>query len=729
MRNRGRLVQWGLAAAAAAMMLAPTGAHADVKKCQNKIEVEIGKLRTSIYTALQVCKDAVRTEVAKGVLTGLGTSCQPGGGGCMANAATTCEAKLKPVYDVANALGPGKSAFAKFRKDIEIARAGKCANAGNNGTACHANAQCTPVVGKVPSCTAICNDEDLAVSLSQDGSSLGHLVSGAGGYAPPATATNCDLDGDGKADPNCAAKYIEDLLMFATEKLTIQQQLMNVPDTLALFQDAVSAVPGPLNGSGIAAKKGTACGTTVNANTEQARPNLCRFGVECRDHACQIDTSGTCFDSSPCDASDTSGFCLDSSPCHTDDPAACSGHPTQCSASACSGNGCDPNNSFVQVKQPGAGLNLKVPVAGGLSLDVCKAGRTSGQCKTGLAPCQSDADCGANAPCNLNPGEGAGGVWGTEPNFLYLINEPQKTVRAIIPPGLPAVGACVLIARSEGWCDCTGGHSLPNTFSLCSDHVQTQCARHCTGGTRHPACTTNADCTNAPSAGSTCSGSKTCHDGTTACVNDSACPAVSGNDACGLPIDATNTDGTYATTIDGGTTIAASGAATAGDCVDLVSAQFTLLTDPTDLGPDGLACTFDDFAAPTAPFSLPLTTGTASATLLDAPSAGLCTHSGHCSGGAKGACDFAHGNADCTGLSSGTCNRDACVQDANCQQQANDPCTGAAFSSLLLSLSGGKSTCSLYGSSNLSGLGITGAIAANAAPLGDVSVAFKFACK
>src|SRR6266853_3128750 len=98
MKHQSRMARWGIAAAAAAMMMAPAGAHANVKKCQNKIEVEVGKVRISLYTALQGCKDAIRTEVAKGVLTGLGTGCASGGG-CMAAAAKTCEKKLLPLYD------------------------------------------------------------------------------------------------------------------------------------------------------------------------------------------------------------------------------------------------------------------------------------------------------------------------------------------------------------------------------------------------------------------------------------------------------------------------------------------------------------------------------------------------------------------------------------------------------------------------------------------------------
>lgn len=778
MKYRGRMAQWGVAAVAVAMVLAPAGARADVKICQNKIEVEVGKLNSAIYTAMEGCKDLIRAEVAKGVLTGI-SDCNPGGG-CMANAAKSCEAKLAAVYDAANAK-PGKSKIATFRKDIEKLRQGTCATSGNNGTPCHSNAACIPVPGKVksnsectglklpagntcctgagtgtcpvPTCSASCTDENLAVSLSQDGSSLGHLISGGGnapangGFAPP-RGGSCDLDGDGKADPNCAAKYVTDFLMLATEDAAIKQQLANVPDMLALFQDAVAAKNSLPNISGVSAKKATSCSSVFDANTQAYYPNLCRFGIQCVEHSCAIDTSGICGDGSGdlCDATNTAGTCGNGFPgvCHSDDATACGNAPTQCNQNQCSSAGCIPNTSLLKVSSPGAGgLNLSVPLAGGLNLEVCTAGRAHGQCQTGLGPCQNDADCGANKPCNLAPGEGEaqgiapGAGFNLEPDFLYLINSPGKTLRAVVPPGLPLVGACVQVVRSEGWCDCKGAASpitqLPVNFNLCSDSRITQCTKRCTGGT-HSACNTNGDCSSqVPSAG-TCNATKSCNGTSTpACTKDSDCTAPITTDACGVAVDPGKTDDTYPGTLNGGTTLAPSGQSAAGDCVDLVSAQFTIMTTAPDLGPDQVPCSQDDFAAPTAPFSLPLTTGSASATLLDALNVpGGCLKSGHCSGGNKGQCII--GGPACSGLSPGTCTKDACVEDANCISVSGDPldrCNTPApqFVDLRVSSNGGKTSCAQYEASNMNGFAVTGAIAANAAPLGDVAVTFTFGCR
>jgi hypothetical protein len=712
MKYRGRMTQWGLAAAAVAMVLAPAGARADVTKCQKGIEVAVSGLQKAINTGLVGCQDAIRTEVAKGVLLGI-TDCNTGGG-CPANAAKICEAKLAPVYDAAGAK-PGKSAVAKFRAAIAKLRvSGKCVN---GGASCTANATCPPsppVVGKEP-CSATCTDEDLPATLTQDGTALGHLVSGIGGFAPPAS-------GD-------AATFLTDFLLFAVESVTIKQQLASVPDMLALFQDAVSAKASPPNTSGVSAKKGTSCSPAFNSSTEAYYPNLCHFGVQCHEHSCQVDTTGNCpIDSSTCDAGDSSGTCPDSSPCHFDNPLACGGHPSNCSPNVCSG-ACTPTNSYLQIAQPPPGLNLPVALAGGLNMEICSPGPAQGVCKTGGAPCHNDLDCGANKPCSLSPGAGEGFGFGAAPNFLYLINAPSKTVRAVIPNIFSSLiaAACVGIVRSEGWCDCTG-QGVKKDFTLCSDNVLTLCAKHCTGG-GHQACSSNADCSGA----GTCGASKTCHDGVTACSQDSTCPAATGNDACGVAIDPANPNDnkTYPGTLDGGTALAAGGASTAGDCVDLVSASFSFMTDASQLGPDGLPCTADDFAAPSAPFALPLTTGTATAELLDAPTAGGCVKSGHCSGGVKGPCTI--GGPACSGTSSGTCTKDACVQDVNCiTGDPLDLCKNPApaFTALKLTVTGGKTSCAEYQASNLSGFAITGAVAADAgAPIGSVAVGFRFACK
>src|SRR6185436_19408771 len=107
---------------------------------------------------------------------------------------------------------------------------------------------------------------------------------------------------------------------------------------------------------------------------------------------------------------------------------------------------------------------------------------------------------------------------------------------------------------------------------------------------------------------------------------------VGNPDACGATIDANSTDDVFPGTYDGAITLSTGGpGSSVGTCIDLVSAQFTLLADAGDLGPDGLPCTDDDFASPTPPFALPLTTDTATATLNHAVKApGGCANTKSC---------------------------------------------------------------------------------------------------
>ena len=178
----------------------------------------------------------------------------------------------------------------------------------------------------------------------------------------------------------------------------------------------------------------------------------------------------------------------------------------------------------------------------------------------------------------------------------------------------------------------------------------------------------------------------------------------------------------------------------AGDCLDLVQVQFAALTSTQDLGPDGLPCTADDFSSPTTPLEFPLTTGTAQAIVHNAPAGsggGTCVKAGHCDGGAKGVCNHANGNADCTGTSSGTCVLDSCVQNANCAAGVpTDTCSGnaATFNNLTQTVTGARISCSQILTSNLSGMGIVGAIPlAGLIPpdvgVGDVAAGFRFGCR
>lgn len=783
MKTSRRMFNWGLAAAAATMLLVPAGARADVAKCQGKLEVEIATLQGKIFKAMQVCKDAVRKEVAKGVLTGLGTDCLTGGG-CAAAAAKTCEAALGPVYGAGPVFGakPASAiAVKKFRKDIEALRTGKCGASGNNGTVCHSNAECLTNPGHVrsnaectgfhlpvgnncciaegqgtcpaPTCNAVCNDEDLPIDLTGSGSTLGHLVSGIGGNAPPKLAANCDTDGDGKKDINCAYTWMTDFLMFATEKYAIKTQLMNVPDMFALFQDAIAASPSTPNTSGVSAKKGTVCSSTgINANQQEFRPNLCRFGVECRDHVCQLDTRGGLNGDpgQPCDAS--VGFCSISN-------AACKlGNPNDCNHGAdgtCTDPGdCDttasPNGTFV-LAQGTLGLTtntevgLNVPVFGSLAMEVCRAGRATGICQVNSAPCSANSDCPDNK-CNLAPQEGLGAQFGTQsPNFVYLINQPSKTLRANVPASLSSLvhGICVEVTRSEGWCDCTGAN-LPINLTTCVDHI-TQGACNgagtkgiCVQGT-DPAnfkpvsgCTADSQCENTNAAGH-----GICQISAQACCTGLHAGTCTTDD-CGVTIDPTNTDSFYEGSVNGKLTLQSGGLSGPGDCLDLVQVSFSAEVSAADLGPDGLPCTSDDFASPTPPLQFPLTTGVATANLKNAPDTlGHCVKSGHCAGGAKGPCDASLGA--CSGAQgTGACTVDSCLVDPNCQQGAvpTDTCAGTpVLVNASESVHGDKTSCTNYLSSNLSGLGIAGAVPlAGLIPpsivnLGDVAAAFHFGCE
>jgi len=625
---RIRSARWGLTVALVCVLLTAGSVRADVTTCRSKLQTEVDRLHTALSAAMKTCKTKIGAERAKGALSGLGTNCKPGGG-CLVTAAHACEAALKPVYDAANTK-PHTSKVAVFRKNIEKLRQGRCVS---GGAPCNADAQCPAVAGK-NACTAVCTDEVLAVKLKRDGTSLGHLISGALGYAPPSTGS-CDLDGDGKADPNCAAKFMIDHLLFATESLTIRRQLATDPDTLALFHDALAAI----SGGTTLAKSGVA-GSAVSA-TAEFLPNLSRFGTECHVHSCQIDTTGTCSDNTTCDMRDTSGRCLDASPCDTNDPHACNDHLDQCAPTACGGAGCEPDKSFVRMT--GAGLLITIPVLGGFNVEVCE-----------------------------------GSAFNVEPNFLYLINQPDKTLTALIPPVLSnaIAGACVQIVRSEGWCDCTGA-GLPKDFSLCQDHF----------------------------------------------------PSGSGTDACGTAIDPTNLDSTYKGTVDGTATLTPSGVSAAGDCVDLVSMQFSLILDRSELGPDGLPCTADDLTVPAPPFSIPLTTGTSSVQLFDGFSeAGSCQKSGHCSVDTTQVCDRSAAPGTCP---VGFCKGDPCIQDINCRQAsfATDTCVDPQFlPPFSLTLSGAKTSCDNYRASNLGGFALTGAIPTLQIPF-DMITGFRFACK
>jgi hypothetical protein len=509
------------------------------------------------------------------------------------------------------------TAVGKFRAACDKWRAGKCKI---GGAPCTNNTPCTGVGN---TCLAHCRDEDIAAITGH-----GHLLSGAGGNAPPAA-------GD-------AGKFLCDWILTAKEKLAIKQQLFLIPDTVNLLSAMQSAGPEKISPtSGIAAKKGTSCSLAgTDLNTQEYRPNLCRFGAECRDHACTL--------------AGTSQATLLSAPL-----AGLLGGP--------------------------ATLNL----SGSVVIEFCQLGQATGNCfDAPKGPCETNTDCPTSPTnkCNLNRAEGLGSQFGAETGFIYLINEPSKTIKVTIPPALAGLVAAVCVdnVRSEGWCDCTG-HGITNNTSFCQDGF----------------------------------------------LSDNGGP----NDDCGSPLTLGTPSPLFPGTLNGAIKITPSGASAAGDCLDLQTTQFTIILATSDFGTDGLACTGDDFGAPSAPAQLPITTGTAVASIKDAvASPGTCNLDGA----------FCVENANCVNLCSaataGTCSADGlpCTGGpgvtGTCNPTANQPCAGGpTLTDIQVGpLTGAKTNCNNYSSSNLSGLSLVGAFPALGTdfnnPLGDSVTGFKLTC-
>ncbi|MBI3781978.1 MAG: hypothetical protein HY270_01115 [Deltaproteobacteria bacterium] len=595
-----------IAVVAAAIVNAET-ASAKLDVCQAKIETNAIAYETAITKALQGCKNAVRKEEVKNAASS--------GSGSVASAAKTCEKLLANVYGMPGGPVPftGKTAVQKFREKWVQLRTGKCKV---GGAPCSSNAAC----GANGPCNAQCTDEDLA--------SLGHLLSGFGfgSDAPPQF-------GD-------AGKFTCDWIMIAKEKLALKQQLFLIPDTLQLLQTMIEAAPEKVNISGVAAKKGTQCSPTFNANTEEYRPNLCRFGIECRDHACQLDV-----------------------------------------AQSFSNLISAPLNGLIGPQT--------LPLSGRVTMEMCTMGPLVGTCHDAPnGPCSTDADCfppsGTNA-CSLHPQQGLGNQFGAEPGFMYLINEPSRTLKVTVPGALAGLGVeaiCVDSVRSEGWCDCTG-HGLLNNVDLCIDQSLSD----------NPGLTD--DCGAATS------------------------------DATESPLYQGTKNGALKTTL--------TGASSAGSCLDQATLQFKFV-GTGQAGPDTVDCTNDDYAAPSAPVSFPVTTGTAHTSVKDAvASPSSCAVALNSLGGARDCqdnvnCNYCSGNLGKWCATPGS----ACGgPDGTCT--ADLPCffpTLVNISSATLNGAVGGG-CAAYQTSNLSGLKLVGAFPTINAPppIGDDVQAFALKCQ
>jgi hypothetical protein len=226
-----------VAAAAAAVFVNVASAYAitaNTKKCQAAIESLANKYEQALQKALSSCADAVRKQQSANVT-------KPGSAP-MATAAKFCETTLLNVYDVTGSK-PGKSAADKFRTAME-----KLTLPTILGTTC----------------------------VSDDLTTIGHLVSGSGGQAPGTSILT----------------FLEDWQLLAQEQVAIQQQLASDPDFFNLISTAVQA---PESKSG--KHDGTSCpcsdaGNPVcNVAGQTPRPNLCALGPECVEKTCQLDAA------------------------------------------------------------------------------------------------------------------------------------------------------------------------------------------------------------------------------------------------------------------------------------------------------------------------------------------------------------------------------------------------------------------------------------------------------
>lgn len=677
------LLPWCLGVATA-MVFCATTANASLNLCQKEIELRAQLFNSKLTTALTNCKNAIRTEQVK-------NATKPGTG-FLGTAANTCEIQLRKIY---GANFTGKSQVTLFREKMAQASNGKCTKGSNNGTVCQSDTQCTDIPAECNSlkcaksttngsacttaadctpvhavCNAKCRIEDLA---SQTG--VGHLLSGAAvGSAPPVGASSVTIGT--KVYDTTASRWTTDWLLVAMEKLAIKKQLFIVPDFPNLISAAVGAIPEKISGTGVASKKGTVCGNPFDANLFAYRPNLCRFGVECRDHACQLDSDnpaqasgGRCIT----DCSNQGTTCTVEGDC-----TGCSTPAPHCVASASA-----ITSAGLSVLNGGNPLTIVFPLSGRTALEVCHMGDDHGYCKLMTATlCDTDDDCGVNGPCIFPPGGGLGAgttddSLGNSSDIIYLINEPARTVN---PPAIPPVVTAVCIdgVRSEGWCDCNNTGIKLNT-DFCLDHRL---------GT-----------------GSSCTGDTL----------------------------ATDPDNTFQGSTTGRVVITPGGSSTTGDCFDLNTIQFTIFTDAADYGPDGVPCTSDDRVAGQAPAAVPFTTGTAVASVKDSVvTPGECfvattdalarpciedVNCHYCSADLDRWCSV---DSDCD--SPQTCNTaDTCdLTNLDLQDIAAGPFVGNKLTS-----------CANMEASNMSGMRLVGAFPAlnGGGGLGDSTTAFQFTCQ
>src|SRR5262249_32038282 len=135
--------------------------------------------------------------------------------------------------------------------------------------------------------------------------------------------------------------------------------------------------------------------------------------------------------------------------------------------------------------------------------------------------------------------------------------------------------------------------------------------------------------------------------------------------------------------------------------------------------PDHTQCTPDDLQVPAAPVSIPLTTGTATGTVVQAV-----TTPGVCTGDGLSSCLETINCAAVGGTCGGT--------SPACTANQGGPCDAPSFTNLAAGpMTGTKTSCVNYDKGSLSNLALVGAVPAPGGdpPLGDVAIDLKLTCQ
>jgi hypothetical protein len=273
------------------------------------------------------------------------------------------------------------------------------------------------------------------------------------------------------------------------------------------------------------------------------------------------------------------------------------------------------------------------------------------------------------------------GLLGNNGEFVSLVGGPARSIRV---PALAGITICVDQVAAEGWCDCTGLGVSVDT-AICQDHIESN-GEGCVGPSTGIFTTTETPCFCDDGSGQL---GVQCGPTLPSCPNGSTC----GKKGTGGRCHPGTTNGPIKTLV--------TGTSSAGDCVLLDTLQFKLLPSAAAFGPDGQPCTSDDTVPPVVTVPIPLSTGTANASVKDS----VIT---------EGACDGG---------------KTRCVENANC---ADGLCVGVAKGEIASPpVTGAKvSSCAMLEAGKLSGLKLVGGLTAvDVAGLGDLAATFQIVCE